>query len=401
MEQCQEDQVEEVRHFSKFRKHEHHCYDNLVKNKDFQILLQQLSQENRMQHKFMDMLAQETGINKETLRTWRGKLKKDKDYKPIHGPHVKNIVLPQSAIQKIVKTIHDDYLSSSRYLPPRAFKSIALREAHSQGIENFKASRSWCNHFLKANNLSVRKPHVQRRTKPNDAIISSFLSDFEVACMQYQPRLIFNADETCWRVCNGIIKTISYRGADSVAINSMHDTKEGITVLATVNKAGEKLPLWVLATGSTVRSENKFRQDKRIRHIISSKKIEITHSASGWFTEQIAIKYVKWLSEKINGRNAYLIWDLHSSHQTPLVKKTLCDLGIGVSFVPAGQTGVWQPLDNKIFGNIKMRAQAKLDEMMAEKDLKDIDLIDAILILYEIWEELNIDTVKKAWMMFN
>ena len=278
---------EERKPFPCFVKHEHQCYDKFLQNDDFKLLLQELSQTQRMSHKQMDRIAKETKIKKETLTTWRKKLKKDKNYLPKHGPKCINTRIPEAAIKSIIKTVCADYIKQNRYLPPRAFRSIALKEASLHGAIDFKASRNWRNKFLAENNLSIRKPHIKRRSDPDDVIVSSFLSDLEVACIQYPPSLIFNTDETCWRVCNGIVRTITYKGSDEVLINSAIDAKEGITIMATINKAGEKLPLWVLATGKTERCKKRFQEDKRIRHLIAAKKICLEYSPNGWFTEDL------------------------------------------------------------------------------------------------------------------
>ena len=94
------------------------------------------------------------------------------------------------------------------------------------------------------------------------------------------------------------------------------------------------------------------------------------------------------------------MWDVHASHRSEVVRQRADNLGIGLAFIPPGQTGEWQPLDRGIFGGLKTRAQAMLDSMMIERDLREIDLIDALVILCESWEMLDTDVVKRAWSKF-
>jgi hypothetical protein len=67
--------------------------------------------------------------------------------------------------------------------------------------------------------------------------------------------------------------------------------------------------------------------------------------------------YLEWLRElRPRGRIA-VIWDCCPSHKDKLVKVRALELGIRLVFIPRGMTDVLQPLDRKIFGNLKQRAK--------------------------------------------
>lgn len=53
-----------------------------------------------------------------------------------------------------------------------------------------------------------------------------------------------------------------------------------------------------------------------------------------------------------------LILDVHPSHRTQKVTETAGRLKIELIYVPANGTGIFQPLDNKIYGILKSKLRA-------------------------------------------
>ena len=146
-------------------------------------------------------------------------------------------------------------------------------------------------------------------------------------------------DESCWRIVNGKLITISRKGADEVIVSTRTDLKTTLTVIATINAKGEKLPIWIIAHGKTSRCEEKYLNDFGLRKYLKNKMLIISHSENGWATAQLMHEYLKWLSRKNQKKMSYLIWDLHSSHRDESVKDYAHKKNIGLSYIPAGQTG--------------------------------------------------------------
>ena len=93
----------------------------------------------------------------------------------------------------------------------------------------------------------------------------------------------------------------------------------------------------------------------------------------------------------------HVVWDLHSSHRDQELRDWATANDIGLTFVPAGQTDEWQPLDRKLFGSLKKRAQKRLEDMMADCEFVSMDIVDAIVILLESWELITPEEVERAW----
>jgi hypothetical protein len=83
------------------------------------------------------------------------------------------------------------------------------------------------------------------------------------------------------------------------------------------------------------------------------------------------------------------------------VKKTAEDEEITLVYIPAGQTDEWQPLDRKIFGNLKARAVGRFNAQFIRNERPDISLNSALMHLVESWRSIGEDQVQEAWEHFD
>ena len=123
----------------------------------------------------------------------------------------------------------------------------------------------------------------------------------------------------------------------------------------------------------------------------------IDHTETGWSTAELMTRYLSWLKDLKGGRLVHVLWDLHASHREMGVQEWAQNHDLGLTFVPAGQTDEWQPLDRRVFGSLKQRAMKKLTDNMVEDNLADYDMTDALKILMESWDEVTEEEIVKAW----
>ena len=389
----------QVDHFPVLLPRQHTNYDCLPKGRreNLEAILDLLKSTSKLENGTIKKIHEETKIPLGTIKTWRRKLLANPNATVIiHGARGISRILDKEIEDQIYKKIMSDYILQKRYCSLLAIQTIS-KQIIGDTIPNFKGSRTWAQGFLKRHGLSIRSPHVKRRSEYNDDIISKFVAEFDVALMQLPPKLILNMDESAWRIVNGRLRTVARKGDDDVTVLLKADPKETLTIIATINAEGEKFPIILIANGKTERCEEKFRNDKRLRKYISQGDLVIMHSKSGWATAELMKQYLKWLTGKIEKRNAYLLWDLHSSHRDEDVKKYSTKKNIQLSYIPAGQTGEWQPLDRKIFGNLKKQCHYEFEKLLINHSIDNYDIVDAIVILMEIWKKIPEETVKKSW----
>jgi len=197
-----------------------------------------------------------------------------------------------------------------------------------------------------------------------------FLTDWEVAKQQFTLYDILNADETSWRVLRNGMLTITNTGADDVSCNFSCDEKACTTVKAAIRKDGTKLPLWVIAKGLTARTLNMFEEDIRVAEEVSCGKLHLAHSVSEWMDQDVVIEYLKWLSMVAQNQAQYLVWDVCPSHRSEAVKATAAKVNMHLSFVPSDLTATWQPLDYRVFGSLRARANERFNAAVSASLLR-------------------------------
>lgn len=107
----------------------------------------------------------------------------------------------------------------------------------------------------------------------------------------------------------------------------------------------EGVPLYIVAKGTTKACEKKYELDKSDD--------EINHTKNGWTTAILMINYLKWLSDRINGKPCALLIDSYRAHKQPQVLTEAKKLNIELIFVPSCGTSIFQPLDRFVFGVLK------------------------------------------------
>lgn len=259
----------------------------------------------------------------------------------------------------------------------------------------FRASRHWRQKFFKRFRLSLRKPHPKRRPREDPAAVEAHRKRMDDIFDKYPRDHIINMDETSWKLINHGFLTVAVRGSETVNCYFSGDPKMCLTAIAAVDAAGGKLPLWMLCRGKTPRCEATFRADPDIDRAVQTDRIFLSHAESGWTTETVACDYLRWLRGRYGTDPIALIWDVFASHRCPNARALAQQLDIRLEFIPAGKTADCQPLDRRIFGNVKSQARSRFDRLWANN--KDPTMKDSILILLTVWTGLAQDAVLDAW----
>jgi hypothetical protein len=273
-------------------------------------------------------------------------------------------------------------------------------KGHSRhdGKRPFTASNKWRRGFMNRHGFSIRKPHPKRRPAVDDEQRSVFIETMTEILTRLPASVVLNMDETSWKLINHHIRTVADTGAEGISCLFDGDPKTCVIAIATINAAGEKLPLWIVAKGKTGRCENRYR--KTCARAMEEGKLLMTHQLSGWTNSEVAKKFLIWLSET-HSTPLVLLWDLFSAHRDPSVQETAHHLGIRLEFVPAGATGELQPLDRRVFGSLKQRARRRFDEAIIRGEKRKLTIEGAIKILLSAWVSIAQDELVAAWHPFH
>jgi hypothetical protein len=193
--------------------------------------------------------------------------------------------------------------------------------------------------------LSLRTPHQERRTTLDDRHAAFFLDRLNSLSNDYPPDLVFNMDETCWRLFETPKKVLAEKGTETVKLRSATSDKTSFTAPGTISASGRKLPLRVLAKGKTPRCP---------MHV-------------------------------------------YPRHRTERVLATAEANDVELLFVPAGGTGRFQPLDRRVFGELKSRARAEFGRRLGLAGGADIDYETSVDILVTCWNAIPTNNIRNAW----
>ena len=165
------------------------------------------------------------------------------------------------------------------------------------------------------NGLSFKKVHFERRGSLKPEEVEQFLIALADAIATYGSSRVLNMDETSIKSYNNNLKALSKVGVDTVKrVFDHYNEKECTTYIWTISKNENlKLPLVLLAKGKTETCEEKHKCEKS--------EDKYLHSANGWTTTDVMLKYIKWLWEQMGKKPFSLVLDVFRAHKHPDVLK--------------------------------------------------------------------------------
>jgi hypothetical protein len=183
---------------------------------------------------------------------------------------------------------------------------------------------------------------------------------------------------------------LAEKDTEAGKLKSSRGENESYTAYGCITGFGDKLPFWIITKSKTDRSHAKFGQPADIM---------IRHSPNGWTTEIQMIEYIECLSAQCHGERLMLIRDVYKAHPTVAFQGKAQELGIELLFVPAGGTSRFQPLNHRLFGELKSHAGAAFQRFTRETGMQGVSPEETLAVLVESWEAVSADNVRKAWVI--
>ena len=370
-------------------------YNNYMKRyKKIKVIMKEI----RLNKTSLAILSKTTNIPLSTLKRFKKKLRENPKFIPDYKKKgiVKQLLSPE--IEKNVTLYLNTFVSKGIMLS-RSLTIEKIREFLKNQVQLNKInpnildntfSFKWLRNFCLRNKFSFRAVRPIKRPMYSEIEIENYLNTVELLIQEYGADSIFNVDETRWNLNVPPKKILSKRGSQEVKGYFNGNIKTGFTVLATISASGEKIPLVVLAKG---KNENILKR----KYQTSNNDIIIIPSKSGWSCIDSMLEYLSYLVSYLKKDKIVLILDKYSSHNLLAQKVGDNYPDIKFLFIPAGATGILQPLDRKIFGIMKTNAAKKwLQKYIKDPNLK-FTISDSVGILLETWTELSKTAILSAW----
>jgi hypothetical protein len=107
--------------------------------------------------------------------------------------------------------------------------------------------------------------------------------------------------------------------------------------------------------------------------------------------------YIERLHCDIAQRYLALILDVSPTHRTDLVFQTATANDVELLFVPTGATGIFQPMDRRIFGELKGCARGEFGRRRWLNGRTDIGYDESVAVLARCWDAIPGKNVRKVW----
>lgn len=225
---------------------------------------------------------------------------------------------------------------------------------------------------------------------PTD-IVEDFRSNLQHTLEQYEPKDVFNADETAfyYRVLPKYTLESERHGASGCKVY-----KDRVTILVCASMLGEKVPPCVIG---------KYRKPRCFRNLPeASLPLPYYNSKNAWMTSGIFEAWLTWLNERMRKqqRHILLFVDNATCHKNMLEKSN-----IRLEYLPANCTSVVQPMDQGVIWSLKCKLRKAILEFAIRQvdnavdfDIAcNIDVLRAMQFIGKAWNDVHPDTVIGAF----
>lgn len=290
----------------------------------------------------------------------------------------------EEAMFKWVKCMRDKNIQ----LQGSILREKAHKFAEELGIESFQASTGWLDKFKHRNGI-VQKVMSGESASVSEVDCEDYRRDvLPTLLADYDPRDVFNADETGLFFKCLPEKTLAFKGE---TCHGGKRSKERVTVMVAANMTGtEKLKLLVIGKSAKPRCFSG----------VKSLPVDYQNNKKAWMTSEIYESWLNKLDKKFlrEKRKILLFVDNCPSH--PKVTGNL--QAIRVVFLPPNMTSKLQPLDQGVIKNLKHHYRKKcvqrlLRNVETGKQLNDINLLDAVVMLQKSWDDVTEKTIANCF----
>lgn len=262
----------------------------------------------------------------------------------------------------------------------------ALTFANKLNHESFQCSGGWLDRF-KARHGVVFRTICGEAAAVDDSVVATWLEkSLPQVIAAYEPRDIFNADETgvFYRLLPD--KTLCFKND---TCHGGKQSKERITAMVCANMDGsEKLPLMVIG---------KFERPRCFKNI-KTLPLNYKFNKKAWMTGRIFEDWLRALDKQFKRqcRNVLMMVDNCPAH--PHLEKLDA---IKLVFLPPNATSRLQPCDMGIIKNLKVKYRRlialRLIKAVENKTAYDINILDAMHMLRNAWADVKPQTITNCF----
>jgi hypothetical protein len=176
--------------------------------------------------------------------------------------------------------------------------------------------------------------------------------------------------------------------------------KEGFTISLTVRADGGKFPAAIVFKGNRKTGE---LSERILSSLVVPGNVFVFSSTSAWWTEYLDNLWIKYTFPKSDDKKL-LIRDQAPVHKLSSSQELFEERNVEQLFIPAGKTGVYQPLDVGVNRPFKAYYREEYEKWRLENSnvtrkgyLKKPSRQDFINMVSVAWERVSCDAVRNAF----
>ncbi|CAF2000862.1 unnamed protein product [Rotaria magnacalcarata] len=255
-------------------------------------------------------------------------------------------------------------------------------------FKNNCPGNDWMTKFLKKFKLSSKKPSSLEKSRliasQDPEIIFGFYDNLEKQMLTLgiinKPKNIYNLDETNMCIDPQNTKVIAPSGKKVTRCTSTSG-RENVSVLATVNAAGERLPPLVIFPAKSLWTSFKGTPNLEYPGTMYAK------SNNGWMTAEVFTEWFNKFCLQVKERPLLIIYDGHSSHVCYNIIAKAREENITILKLPPHTTDCLQPLDVACFKTFHSVWDAKLIDYHRRIGTRHLTKVEVVDLLGQVWEK--------------
>ena len=251
------------------------------------------------------------------------------------------------------------------------------------GIEGFKGSDKWVLNFKRRHGIWCLTLHGEAASVES-MTVEDYRESFQELAKEYEPRNIFNLDETALFYKLTPNRTL----CNQAKANGVKSSKERVSLVFCVSFTGEKLPPLVIGRAA---------MPQGLRGLDLNKiGVRYTNTPKSWMVIDLFQEYLHELNQKMaeEDRKILLLVDNAPSH---VMDEELTN--IKIKFLPKNTTSVFQPLDQGIIRSFKAHDKMALIQYLltvgnnTPETMRGINIGTIVHWVSEAWKKVSAITI--------
>ncbi|CAG2244263.1 unnamed protein product [Mytilus edulis] len=314
--------------------------------------------------------------------------------KPVIPIEMENVVA-----RKVVEAANKGFGITKKQLQMKISRLCKLQKIETPLRGEYPGDDWWRGFKSRHPEIALRKPEklsTSRSRMLNRVVVTKYFEDLGkvITDNNLTAATIWNMDETGKQFEHNPTNVCARKGSRNVP-GRTSNSRENVTILASVNAEGNVMPPMCVVKGKTIRSVQSFCcLDAPVNTVWSFQE-------RAWMCDMLGELWFKdvFLAHCGPERPQLLLLDSHRSHEVLGLLEEACKENTIVFALPPHCTHMLQPLDRTVFGPFSKAYDRECTEFLSKHPNNDINKQTWPRVFKTAWEAaLTVDNIKNGFL---